>query len=213
MSIGQYDDHVEFSFKGSMACLKRLLSGIKKDAPHYTCGDCAGDRFPIQSSVKIPPVRVPPLETEQYNKDPLSPAVPDADPDAMSIQTGMLRAEHFDFNRVPLDPEAWDVFVNTVHEWQVGFQAPLGDDGKPIVPQPDRVTLLERIGVGRWPIFVLKWVAHYRCLQEAVLQAMETKDPDIAEAIAMTIVQISNTSFPDIADFYDHSTRWRRSNS
>ena len=213
MSTDTPDDQVEFSFKGSMSSLELLLSGIRKGPPRSICGDYDGNAFPIQKSVKVPPPPSPSIEEERYNKDQISSAVPDADHDAMSIKTGMLRAENFDFNQVPLDPEAWDVFVDTVRKWQVGFQAPLGEDGKPTVPQPNRVALLEQIGVGRWPIFVLKWVAHYTCLQEAVLQAMETKDLDTAEAIAMTMVQISNTSFPDIADFYDHSTRWRRSKS
>jgi hypothetical protein len=72
---------------------------------------------------------------------------------------------------------------------------------------------MEQIGVGRWPIFILRWVAHHRCLQEAVFQALldEDRNADLAEALAMTFVQVSHTSFPDLVDFYDHSTRWRRS--
>ena len=216
---------IKFSFEGDVHDLLRLLSGVKREgAPDrpVSCDDYAvGPRAnPTQEALnravekaraeaRFPGPTLPPhsVEVEQYNKDPLSSAVPPME----GVGGGIVTAPGFDFDKVELNPEAWEFFRGVVQEWAVGFDAPLGEDGKPSVPQPDRKKLLESIGAGRWPIFILKWLAHHKCLQEAVYQALVEKDADLADAIAMNMVQIAHVSFPDIADFYDHSPRWRRS--
>lgn len=181
---------VEFSFKGSISDLASLLGGLVATRPAV-----AGVHRVVEAQVMD-------AEIEPHPMDHLSSAVPDID--NMSVEQGMLRTPEFDFDKIPLDPEAWVAFVEMIREWQVGFKTT-------DVAQPNRVETLKGIGVGRWPIFVLRWIAHYKCLQEAVFQAMDNKDLDRADDIAMTIVQVSHSSFPDIADFYDNSTRWRRS--
>jgi hypothetical protein len=212
-----HDNHVEFSFKGDLSALVQLLGGLAaapqhsrapKSIPDVTPGAAL---YPGTFDFNVPPRAAKEVSSETgHNLDHLSSAVPSAEASGMSLVESLLHKPGFDFDAVPLDHEAWEVFVGVVREWQIGFGAPLDEEGKPTVPQPNRIVLLERIGVGRWPIYVLRWIAHYKCLQEAVLQAMDTKDPDIAENIAMTMVQISHVSFPDITDFFDYSTRWRR---
>jgi hypothetical protein len=144
----------------------------------------------------------------------------------------------FTFDQIPFDPQAWDVFVEGIKKWTEGFgceykfvkktneQEEEIEVPEPIIPQPDRQAIMKDWGVGRWPLYILRWLGKYGSLQRAIVYALQDagviddtvpgeateEDLDFAEAISANIVQISHAAFPDIAGFYDYSTKWRRRN-
>jgi hypothetical protein len=139
--------------------------------------------------------------------DQITPAVPSAAPSAV---TSDERFTKFDFGSLPLKEEAWAEFQTFIDAWMVNFNGPVDENHKPILPQPDRLEMLRVMGSCRWTVFILRWIAHYKCLQGAVRVALKTDDLDLVDKVSTTIVQVSHMAFPDIAGFYDDSTRWRR---
>ncbi len=116
----------------------------------------------------------------------------------------------FDFGALPLKDEAWEAFRLCVTAWTQNFDGPVDADGVPLTPQPDRLKLLTEIGSGRWPLYILRWIASLGSLQAAVRKALDTDDLDLVDRLSANIVQVSHIAFPDIAGFHDYSTKWSR---
>lgn len=139
--------------------------------------------------------------------DHLSPAVPPMPEHHVSAES---QFQNFDFGALPLEPEAWATFETFVKAWVVNFDGPTNANHEPLTPQPNRLELLRQLGSCRWTVFILRWCAHYKCLQGAVKAVLKTNDLDYVDKVSATMVQVSHMAFPDLAGFYDDSTRWRR---
>ena len=136
------------------------------------------------------------------------------------IQTEESVMAQVDMTTIPLEPEAWENFSTFLTAWLTNFDSPVDKQGNPTEEQPDRIQLMKELGQGRWPIYILRWVLQRGGLQLTILHYLaenEIEAPqgetalDYADRIAMNITQVAHVGFPDLADLYDHSTRWRRS--
>ena len=123
-----------------------------------------------------------------------------------------------DFRGIKLEPMAGNIFTAFVYAWLVGFECALDEEGKPLVEQPDRLTLLKGIGSGRWPLPILRWLAEYGSVQRAIYEVLRKDESfdgittalDTSERLSANIAQVAHAAFPDILAFYDHSSKWRR---
>jgi hypothetical protein len=217
-------DTIKFSYEGDPKHLAGILFGLlpTTSRPSVLPENPSVPGFEPSEPEPAPlllrrPALVPAPEHAPDPEDDISsnPAAPPWIADMMSTEAQMQARPSFDFAKIPLDPEAWEVFVQVMKAWVVNFDGPLDEVGNPLTEQPDRLTLLKSLGEGRWPIFILRWAAHYTCLQKTVLAALSLgttdADKDLADRISANIVQLSHAAFPDIAGFHDYSTRWRRS--
>lgn len=122
----------------------------------------------------------------------------------------------FDFASLPLDQGAWSDFSELIRGWIVNFDAPVDEEGNSTEEQPDRLKLLKAVGSGRWPVFILRWCAHYGSLQGAIYAVFQESTPEVEDLIDFTdrvsanILQVAHAAFPDIVGFHDHSTKWKR---
>jgi hypothetical protein len=104
---------------------------------------------------------------------------------------------------------AWLHFKDFVDEWTRGFEVPGA-------VQPDRLTLMQELGSGRWPFPVLVMVHEVGSLQSLVYWALKelnhekSADLDYVERVAGNMVQISHMGFPDLSSTHDLTTRWRK---
>lgn len=157
----------------------------------------------VQNSVEQAVQAAAKLATDPpYNLDPLTPAV-SGNEMQMSMAAQADKLKDFDFGALPLKPEAWAEFVSVIEGWAKNFNVPDAE-------QADRLKLLTDMGQGRWSIFILRWIAHYKSLQGAVRAALNTNDLDLVAAISGNMLQVAHMSMPDIDGFFDHSTKWRR---
>jgi hypothetical protein len=201
---------VKFSFEGDVATLLRMLKGLGLDDEpqeglvHRTVPD-------PPTMEPLDPVYGDPGPGGAYGQNLVesSPAPTAYPPTAPAVQEG------FDFGNLPLDPDAWQEFTLFVMKWAQNFDASPDEEGNP-AEQPDRLALLKELGSGRWSIYVLRWLAHYRSLQGGVYHALAGCPVegaaliDLVDRISANIAQVAHAAFPDIADFHDYSTKWKR---
>ena len=158
--------------------------------------------------------------------------------------------EGFEETREVAAPEVRAVDEEGEHllddEGNAVMAAALDEDGSPLtvtepVDQPDRLSMMQEIGQGRWPIPLLvmayeenghrslqrmveaalverqhdqRWAAKYIAEYAADPESAEEHEEawlDFVDRVAATMVQVSHMGFPDLAGTYDYSTRWRRS--
>lgn len=215
------------------ASLPALRSPTSAMADTVTLG--SSDLHPAMTGHMVDPVgegmRTPGVSTGNHLTGAQGPSVP------LEVASNPMEQPKMSGTNVPLDffqnlkadPSAWAVWVGFIALWMENFQCDLDDEGKPVLPQPGRLSALKELGKGRWPLHILKWVSTYGSLQAAVFAALEeinypggrSGDPDktskdyqaalkLADDVSMTVVQVSHAAFPDLEGFYDHSTRWRR---
>lgn len=181
------------------------LQSLVQAAQQRAAAEQQQQRQHFGTTTTLPNAMVP----DTTGLDNLTPAVSGAH-GLMSAGGQADKFGKFDFGALPLKDEAWDTFQEFIDAWMVNFNGPVDEDQKPLTPQPDRLEMLRLMGSCRWTIYILRWIAHYKCLQGAVRKALKTDDLDLVDKVSTTIVQVSHMAFPDIAEFYDNSTRWRR---
>ena len=205
---------IEFSFKGSKEDLQIILLALV--TPRGAPAISPPTQPPTLESLEQDPVYLPLAPGAEEVMEGSNPA-----PTTYPLQDPPVPAG-FDFGALPCEPEAWAAFVELIGQWMQGFDCGLDEDDNPIEEQPDRLTLLKELSTNRWAIYILRWFAHYGSLQAAVHAALKElelldlteaeaeADLDFAGKVSGTLVQVSHASFPDLSDFYDHSTKWRR---
>ena len=208
---------IKFSFEGDVATLLRMLKGLEGPA---TTANVGAEPVPATSPPTLEPLHHDtvyadggpegPYAQNLVESAPAPTAYPPANP---AVQEG------FDFGNLPLDPDAWHEFTKFILRWAVNFDTPLDEDGNSLGEQPDRLDLLKGVGSGRWSIYILRWLAHYKSLQGGIYHALVQAGGcpaegdallNLVDRISANITQVAHASFPDIVGFHDYSTKWKR---
>jgi hypothetical protein len=101
----------------------------------------------------------------------------------------------------------WALFTDLILSWISNFD----QEG----PQPNRYELLKDLSNNPDHGKAMVCVSHCGSLQVAVKKALEAADIescslDFVEHVAGNIVQISHATLPELALYYDISSKWRR---
>jgi len=232
------DQIVKVSFEGPLWVLEKMVAGLRRSGEESTSSPFPGVPLaPRHVSEQQPPPPMPPMNPDyplpgmdisDFQRPPEGPpammgaSTPDfGEPSDNSATT----PEGFDFGKLPLKPEAWVAFRDLIELWIDGFECGVDDKGEPLAQQPDRLTALKNLGESGHFIFILRWIASYKSLQQAVFAALEEiewpkgapgpdwygeAEIDYAYRVAANITQVAHAAFPDLIGFFDHGTKWKR---
>jgi len=100
----------------------------------------------------------------------------------------------------------WTLFAQLILSWITNFD----EEG----PQPDRNGLLRLLSEDADHGKALACISHCGSLQVAVKKVLEDAGKDASlefvEKVAGNIVQVSHATLPELAQYYDISSKWRR---
>lgn len=209
---------MEIKFKGTIDEFRAVFGGVS--GVPFEPSDLSAMEEADELKIEVPPplAVVPQAQTSPL-PDQHGPGEAKGDRPSMPTNDPTVVAGTVNLPKLGKEQraEAWEKFVEFCAEWAQGFEDPEEE-------QPDRLSLMQDIGSGQWPVPVLVMAYETKSLQMMVCRALEEKNGalehdfadrdaylDYIDRLAANMVQVSHMGFPDLVGTYDYSLRWRRS--
>ena len=150
-------------------------------------------------------VASPPISAfrAQYSAPPKA-AGPGTIPGALSQEEKSMvgRCVSYGESTSPVGGKDWEEFSDFIRQWAENFD----QEG----PQPDRYELLRGLSESPSHGGILAHIAALGSLQVAVKAVLPDVPLDFVEQISGNMVQVSHATLPELALYYDISSKWRR---